>query len=83
VFILKELQGRERGIIGHERQYDMQMAVGRGAGHASRLRVNGRGCMAANTEENSIEVLDMSSHLLGIIRMEREGIEKTEGWGVD
>lgn len=68
VFILKELQGKEGGIIGRQGQYDMQMGVGRGTGQPSRLRVNGRGCMAANTGKNTIEVHGLSIHLLGIIR---------------
>jgi hypothetical protein len=36
----------------------------------------GRRCVAANTGKNSTEVHGMSSPLLGIIRMEREGVEK-------
>jgi hypothetical protein len=36
----------------------------------------GRGCVAANTGKNSTKVYGMSIHLLGIIRMEREVIEK-------
>jgi hypothetical protein len=39
----------------------------------------GRGCVAANTGKNSTEVHFMSIHLLGIIRMKREGVEKTGG----
>jgi hypothetical protein len=39
----------------------------------------GRGCVAANTGKNSTEVHGMSIHLLGIIRMNREVIEKAGG----
>jgi hypothetical protein len=65
VFILKDLGDESRE-----------------AGVRLRIEATGRReIRLANTEKNSIEVHGLSIHLLGIIRMEREGIEKTEGWG--
>jgi hypothetical protein len=50
---------------------------GQGAGvrleEGSRVR---RGFATANTRKNSIEVHGLSIHLLGIIRMESEDVEK-------
>ncbi len=50
--------------------------------NCSRLRINGRGSDSVYTTKNSTKVYGVSIHLLGIIRMEREGVGKAEvrGW---
>jgi len=48
-------------------------ALSLGRGREARQK---QGWWLTNTRENSMEIHGLSIHLLGIIRMEREGVEK-------